>query len=35
MTVGPLPAGTLTIKLTVTDSAGQVGIITKNVIIQP
>lgn len=35
ITVGPLPAGTLTIKLTVTDSAGQVGIITKNVIIQP
>lgn len=35
VTVGPLPAGTLTIKLTVTDSAGQVGIITKNVIIQP
>ncbi|HKW00597.1 MAG TPA: PKD domain-containing protein [Vicinamibacterales bacterium] len=35
VTVGPLPAGTLTIKLTVTDSAGQTGIITKNVIIQP
>ena len=35
VTIGPLPAGTLTIKLTVTDSAGQIGIITKNVIIQP
>ena len=35
VTIGPLPAGTLTVKLTVTDSAGQVGIITKNIIIQP
>jgi hypothetical protein len=35
--IGPIggAGGTLTIKLTVTDSAGQVGILTKNLVIQP